>query len=96
MSLFIGRVLGSSSKPADILQDAMEVELCPAGAVSQWHRSEHVRPVKLVCDGVGLFYFHSSYLTPAGSQGFSPHYDDIEAFVLQLEGRKNWKLYSPR
>lgn len=26
------------------------------------------------------------YLTPANSQGFAPHYDDIEAFVLQLEG----------
>lgn len=27
------------------------------------------------------------YLTPANSQGFAPHYDDIEAFVLQIEGR---------
>lgn len=36
------------------------------------------------------------YLTPPGSQGFAPHYDDIEAFVLQLEGRKHWKLYSPK
>lgn len=36
------------------------------------------------------------YLTPAGSQGFAPHYDDIEAFVLQLEGRKHWKLYAPK
>ncbi|CAG9865116.1 unnamed protein product [Phyllotreta striolata] len=36
------------------------------------------------------------YLTPAGSQGFAPHYDDIEAFVLQLEGRKHWKLYKPK
>ncbi|XP_053202794.1 ribosomal oxygenase 1-like [Panonychus citri] len=35
------------------------------------------------------------YLTPAGSQGFAPHYDDIEAFVLQLEGRKIWKVYPP-
>ncbi|XP_017783241.1 PREDICTED: bifunctional lysine-specific demethylase and histidyl-hydroxylase NO66 [Nicrophorus vespilloides] len=35
------------------------------------------------------------YLTPAGSQGFAPHYDDIEAFVIQLEGRKHWKLYKP-
>ena len=38
----------------------------------------------------------SSYLTPAHSQGFAPHYDDIEAFVLQLEGKKHWRLYSPR
>ncbi|XP_066279326.1 bifunctional lysine-specific demethylase and histidyl-hydroxylase NO66 [Branchiostoma lanceolatum] len=36
------------------------------------------------------------YLTPPGTQGFAPHYDDIEAFVLQLEGKKHWKLYSPR
>lgn len=36
------------------------------------------------------------YLTPPGSQGFAPHYDDIEAFVIQLEGRKHWKLYYPK
>uniref|UniRef100_A0A182VR16 Bifunctional lysine-specific demethylase and histidyl-hydroxylase n=1 Tax=Anopheles minimus TaxID=112268 RepID=A0A182VR16_9DIPT len=36
------------------------------------------------------------YLTPPGSQGFAPHYDDIEAFVLQIEGRKRWRLYGPR
>lgn len=35
------------------------------------------------------------YLTPPNSQGFAPHYDDIEAFILQLEGRKHWKLYKP-
>ncbi|XP_056635922.1 ribosomal oxygenase 1 isoform X1 [Diorhabda sublineata] len=36
------------------------------------------------------------YLTPPDSQGFAPHYDDIEAFVIQLEGRKHWKLYKPK
>ncbi|KAI9590662.1 hypothetical protein GQX74_008829 [Glossina fuscipes] len=46
-------------------------------------------------------YFHclvgaNAYLTPPNSQGFAPHYDDIEAFVLQIEGRKRWKLYKPR
>ncbi len=30
-----------------------------------------------------------------GSQGFAPHYDDIEAFVIQLEGKKLWKVYPP-
>ncbi|GFU07421.1 ribosomal oxygenase 1 [Nephila pilipes] len=36
------------------------------------------------------------YLTPAGTQGFPPHYDDIDAFILQIEGKKLWKLYKPR
>ncbi|XP_022094820.1 ribosomal oxygenase 2-like [Acanthaster planci] len=45
-------------------------------------------------------YFHSLvganvYITPGGSQGLAPHYDDVEVFILQLEGRKHWHLYSP-
>ncbi|CAF0809249.1 unnamed protein product, partial [Didymodactylos carnosus] len=35
------------------------------------------------------------YLTPPGSAGFAPHYDDIDAFILQLEGKKHWKVYAP-
>lgn len=36
------------------------------------------------------------YLTPPNSQGFALHYDDIEAFVLQIEGQEEWLLYPPR
>lgn len=35
------------------------------------------------------------YLTPAESQGLPPHYDDVEVFILQLEGQKHWRLYRP-
>lgn len=45
-------------------------------------------------------YFNSfvganAYLTPPDSQGFAPHYDDIEAFILQAEGKKLWRIYKP-
>ncbi|EDQ89400.1 uncharacterized protein MONBRDRAFT_25525 [Monosiga brevicollis MX1] len=36
----------------------------------------------------------NTYLTPPGAQGFAPHYDDIEALILQLEGSKRWRLYN--
>jgi bifunctional lysine-specific demethylase and histidyl-hydroxylase NO66 len=36
------------------------------------------------------------YLTPPNaSQGFAPHYDDIDAYIIQLEGYKRWKVYPP-
>lgn len=38
----------------------------------------------------------NAYLTPASSQGFAPHYDDIDAFICQVSGRKHWKVYAPR
>ncbi|CAF0710194.1 unnamed protein product [Brachionus calyciflorus] len=35
------------------------------------------------------------YITPNDSQGLPPHHDDINAFVIQLEGKKHWLLYDP-
>ncbi|XP_040568665.1 ribosomal oxygenase 1 [Lepeophtheirus salmonis] len=35
------------------------------------------------------------YLTPPGTQGFAPHYDDVDVFILQLEGKKHWRVYEP-
>lgn len=33
------------------------------------------------------------YLTPANAQGFAAHYDTHDTLILQVEGRKNWKIY---
>jgi ribosomal protein L16 Arg81 hydroxylase len=35
----------------------------------------------------------NAYLTPARAAGLAPHFDDHDAFVLQLEGSKEWRLY---
>ncbi|VDK60548.1 unnamed protein product [Anisakis simplex] len=35
------------------------------------------------------------YLTPAGTAGFAPHWDEIDAFLMQVEGRKHWKVFAP-
>ncbi len=44
----------------------------------------------------GLFSAHvqtNVYLTPPGAQGFAPHADTHDVFVLQLEGAKAWRLH---
>jgi len=34
------------------------------------------------------------YLTPPDSQGFKPHWDTHDVFVLQVEGSKRWRIYA--
>lgn len=33
------------------------------------------------------------YITPANSQGFLPHHDLRDVFILQIHGQKRWNLY---
>jgi ribosomal protein L16 Arg81 hydroxylase len=35
----------------------------------------------------------NAYITPPGSRGLVPHYDDHDVLILQLEGSKIWHLY---
>jgi ribosomal protein L16 Arg81 hydroxylase len=34
------------------------------------------------------------YITPHNSQGFAPHYDDHDVFIMQTTGTKIWRLYN--
>ncbi|NWX60377.1 RIOX1 oxygenase, partial [Promerops cafer] len=65
--------------------------LCPqAFSPTVWHF------LSILQEQFGSMAGANTYLTPPGTQGFAPHYDDIEAFVLQLEGKKHWRVYRPR
>jgi ribosomal protein L16 Arg81 hydroxylase len=37
----------------------------------------------------------NAYVTPGGCQGFNPHYDTHEVFVLQIAGHKRWRVHAP-
>ena len=37
----------------------------------------------------------NAYLTPPGNQGFATHYDTHDVFVLQVDGRKRWRIHEP-
>lgn len=65
--------------------------------VEQLHRN--CRPVASFCRRLsyelGRPVMASAFLTPANAQGFGIHYDIEGVFVLQIEGRKTWKVYPP-
>jgi hypothetical protein len=37
----------------------------------------------------------NAYVTPPQNRGFSPHYDVHDVFVLQVAGRKQWRIHAP-
>jgi ribosomal protein L16 Arg81 hydroxylase len=37
----------------------------------------------------------NGYITPPQNQGFAPHYDVHDVFVLQVAGRKRWTIHAP-
>jgi len=41
----------------------------------------------------GVRWQANAYLSPAGQQGFGPHYDSHDVFILQVSGRKRFAFY---
>ena len=54
------------------------------------------RMLNLLDEFFGMQTGANSYYTPKGTQGFAPHFDDVDVFVIQTEGCKRWRLYAPR
>lgn len=65
--------------------------------VNQAHRRSAA--VGSLCRGLQAALHHpvgaNFYLTPAGAQGFLPHVDTHDVFVIQLHGTKEWHVAAP-
>ena len=59
----------------------------------------HHHPAALYCRGLevalGWPVQANAYCTPASAQGFAVHHDTHDVFVLQVSGRKRWRIYAP-
>lgn len=63
----------------------------------QYNNSKLVQLISLLETQFGSLVGCNSYITPGNkSQGLAPHYDDIEAFILQCQGNKSWSLWLPK
>jgi hypothetical protein len=46
--------------------------------------------------GHAALCLESRKLIDTSLQGFAPHYDDVDVFILQVSGYKRWRAYAPR
>jgi hypothetical protein len=58
----------------------------------------YVRPIALLCQSIEVELNFptqiNAYISPPGSQGLVPHYDDHDVLILQVQGSKIWHLYN--
>jgi lysine-specific demethylase/histidyl-hydroxylase NO66 len=78
------RVAAEHAEGATIILQALQLH---------WH------PAAVYCRGLeqalGFPVQANAYATPAASQGFAVHHDTHDVFVLQVAGRKRWRVYAP-
>lgn len=88
------------NKEGQVKKSVLSKNLVQNKATIQFHQPQRFKDElwriqeKLECF-FGALVGSNIYITPQESQGLPAHYDDVEVFILQLEGQKHWLLYSP-
>lgn len=78
------KVLGLIADGATLVLQALHRNWPPLVRFGSRLSAELGHPVQINC-----------YLTPPQNQGFAPHYDTHDVFVLQVAGRKRWVAHRP-
>jgi hypothetical protein len=45
-----------------------------------------------LCEALNARVSLTAFATPKGNQGFSPHFDTLDVFVVQISGEKSWSI----
>ncbi|MGH2918105.1 MAG: cupin domain-containing protein [Solirubrobacteraceae bacterium] len=80
----VDRVADEHARGATIVLQALHLHWHPAAVYCRGLEVELGWPVQA-----------NAYCTPAASQGFGVHHDTHDVFVLQVSGRKRWRIYEP-
>ncbi|KAL3788220.1 hypothetical protein HJC23_004687 [Cyclotella cryptica] len=83
------------ANPSDVWSN-VDASHCTVRLLRPHEHSENIHAMlSLLESEFGCMVGSNAYLTPLNSQGFAPHYDDVDVFILQLEGFKRWRVYPP-
>ena len=88
---------GSFSGMADVARVAEAFQagatLVLQGLHLHWHAAAvYCRELEMA---LGCPVQANAYWTPSSAQGFAVHHDTHDVFVLQVAGRKRWRVYAP-
>jgi bifunctional lysine-specific demethylase and histidyl-hydroxylase NO66 len=79
-----------------VIPSALAEHYLNGGTIILQHLHDSIGRLGALCRALELrLSVHAQtniYLTPAGAQGFAPHADTHDVFVLQIAGRKRWRL----
>jgi bifunctional lysine-specific demethylase and histidyl-hydroxylase NO66 len=84
----------------DVIQPNRVLELYAEGATMVLQGLQLTDPVLgLTANNLALALDHpvqiNAYLSPAAARGLELHFDFHDVFVLQLDGRKRWRVWAP-
>ncbi|MBX7185202.1 MAG: cupin domain-containing protein [Vicinamibacteria bacterium] len=85
-------------RPPDLQSFEQVREAFARGAsVRIFNAQKLLDPLKRLCADLSLELSHpvraNLYITPPNRQGLDPHVDDHDVLVVQMSGRKGWKIY---
>lgn len=92
------RASGRDTAITEVVVPEKVYELFRLGATLTWNSVEHILPIarRLLYPFVQKFAAKADavlFVTPAGHDGFNPHHDSTDSFVVQLAGTKRWRVW---
>jgi len=91
---------GAGAEIADQVRDDEVLDLYASGATLVLQGLHRLWPPLVdfagrLAEELGCPVQVNAYVTPAGNRGFAAHYDTHDVFVLQVQGRKRWRIHPP-
>ncbi|MGW6703902.1 cupin domain-containing protein [Streptomyces sp. NPDC054956] len=93
------RTVARGAALAEAVNPEKVYELFRSGGTVTWNSLHHVLPSarRLLAPFTDTFACEGEvvlFVTPARNDGFSPHHDSIDVYVVQVDGTKTWRVWA--